>query len=142
METTTKQVAVKGRIVEIFAKKEGTWDAMRALLLDGIVATQGEGGITCYVDTGIVAERKDLQDRTLDLAEARDRGVDCARMLLSLPDDMRQAMDVAEALVRSGELQLVVMGPLPHKTRLPEVWQRKVSALARQTQCALVFARL
>jgi recombination protein RecA len=122
----------KGRLVEIAGPK-GSGKTTLALR---IIAAQKEG-FTAFVDA----------DHTLDLRYARMLGVDCSRMLLSQPDCGEQAMDVVEALVRSGQVSVVVVDSVSalaledgqSQARLMSRAMRRLASMAEQTGTTVVF---
>ncbi len=108
----------KGRITELIG------DTQR-LALSLVTQAQAKDNVVAWVDC----------PQKLDLREVREAGVNCSRMLLSQPDDQEQARDVAEALLRSQQLGLVVLDTPPQWDS--RTW-RKLLSLAEQTQTALV----
>lgn len=128
----------KGRIVEIFGPLD---TGKTALALSVVAQAQRAGDVAAYVDC----------EHALDLCYARDIGVNTSRMLLSQPDCGEQAMDVVEALVRSGQVQVVVVDSVAALTcsadspddglhaRLMSRAMRKLAALAHQTGTLLLF---
>lgn len=134
-QKTVERVASKGRIVEVLAGPDG-WEGVRNTLVDEIVRAQAADEIAAYVDVRHVGE-----DQDLDLQHARDRGVDCARLLVSVPDCISRALEVVEALIRSGSVELVVLAGMNRNTPIADRELRKLSALLRQTNGQLVIGR-
>ena len=134
----------KGRIIEIYGPEAS---GKTTMALAAVAQAQRQGGIVAYVDA----------EHALDLKYARDLGVDPARMLLSQPDCGEQAMDVVEALVRSGQIAVIVVDSVAALTpkaeidgemgdnhvglqaRLMSRAMRKLASLAHQTGTTLIF---
>lgn len=134
----------KGRIIEVYGPESS---GKTSLALSIIAQSQKQGAVAAHVDA----------DHTLDLRRARDLGVDCSRLLLSQPDCGEQAMDVTEALVRSGQIGIVLVDSVAALTpkaeidgemcdnhvglqaRLMSRAMRKLASLAYQTGTTLVF---
>ncbi|MBE3520358.1 MAG: recombinase RecA [Firmicutes bacterium] len=86
----------RGRIVEIFGQ-EGSGKTTVALHV--IAEAQKAGGIAAFIDA----------EHALDPTYARKVGVDVDNLLISQPDTGEQALEIAEALVRSGAVDCVVV---------------------------------
>jgi recombination protein RecA len=86
----------RGRIVEIFGP-EGSGKTTVSLHI--IAEAQRQGGITAFIDA----------EHALDPTYARELGVDIDELLVSQPDSGEQALEIADMLVRSGALTLVVI---------------------------------
>lgn len=86
----------RGRIVEIFGQ-EGSGKTTVALHV--IAEAQKAGGIAAFIDA----------EHALDPAYARRVGVDVDNLLISQPDTGEQALEIAEALVRSGAVDCLVV---------------------------------
>ncbi len=86
----------RGRITEIF----GPESSGKTTLGQHVIAeTQKQGGIAAYIDV----------EHALDPAYAHRCGVNVDDMLISQPDAAEQALEIVEALVRSGAVDLVVI---------------------------------
>ena len=86
----------KGRIIEIF----GPESSGKTTLAQHIVAeVQKLGGIAAFVDA----------EHALDPEYARKLGVDIEQLLISQPDTGEQALEIAEELVRSGAVDVIVV---------------------------------
>jgi recombination protein RecA len=86
----------KGRIVEVF----GPEASGKTSLCMGVVAeVQRRGGVAAYLDA----------EHAVDPAYAAKLGVNLESLLLSQPDSMEQALEIAEILVRSNGCDLVVV---------------------------------
>jgi recombination protein RecA len=86
----------RGRIVEIFGP-EGSGKTTVSLHI--IAETQKKGGITAFIDA----------EHALDPVYAKSLGVNIDELLVSQPDSGEQALEIADMLVRSGALDLVVV---------------------------------
>lgn len=86
----------RGRIIEIFGPESG---GKTTLALQVIAQAQAEGGKAALVDA----------EHALDRGYAAKLGVDVGSLLVSQPDYGEQALEVAEAMVRSGEIDVVVV---------------------------------
>jgi recombination protein RecA len=98
----------RGRIVEVFGPESS---GKTTLALEMIAQVQKAGGTAAFVDA----------EHALDLTYARRLGVDVEDLLLSQPDCGEQALDVVEALVRSGALDLVVVDSVAALTPRAEI---------------------
>ena len=86
----------KGRIIEIY----GPESSGKTTLAQHIVAeAQRRGGIAAFVDA----------EHALDPEYARKLGVDVDQLLISQPDTGEQALEIAEELVRSGAVDIIVV---------------------------------
>jgi recombination protein RecA len=86
----------RGRVIEIFGPEAS---GKTTLTLQAIAQVQQAGGTAAFVDA----------EHALDAAYARKLGVDIDELLVSQPDSGEQALEVTEALVRSGAVDLVVI---------------------------------
>jgi len=86
----------KGRVVEIFGN-ESSGKTTMALHL--IAESQRRGGVAAFIDA----------EHALDVNYARNLGVKVDEMLISQPDTGEQALEIAETLVRSGAISVVVV---------------------------------
>jgi recombination protein RecA len=86
----------KGRVVEVFGP-EGS--GKTTVCLHIIAEAQKKGGITAFIDA----------EHALDPTYARELGVNIDELLVSQPDSGEQALEIADMLVRSGALDLVVI---------------------------------
>lgn len=86
----------RGRIAEIF----GPESSGKTTLAQHVIAeTQKRGGIAAYIDV----------EHALDPSYARRCGVNVDELLISQPDTGEQALEIADALVRSGAVDIVVV---------------------------------
>jgi len=85
-----------GRVVEIYGPESS---GKTTLMLEVIAGVQRTGGVAAFIDA----------EHALDLQYARRLGVDPSRLLISQPDHGEQALEITDALVRSGAVDLVVI---------------------------------
>jgi recombination protein RecA len=86
----------KGRVVEIFGPESS---GKTTLALHTIAEAQKKGGICAFVDA----------EHALDPIYARKLGVDLENLLISQPDTGEQALEIADTLVRSGAIDILVV---------------------------------
>jgi len=86
----------KGRILEIYGPESS---GKTTLTLHAIAEVQRQGGTAAFIDA----------EHALDPAYARRLGVDTDNLLVSQPDNGEQALEIAETLVRSNAVDLVVV---------------------------------
>jgi recombination protein RecA len=86
----------RGRIVEIYGPEAS---GKTTLTLHAIAECQRAGGVAAFIDA----------EHALDVAYAKTLGVDIDQLLVSQPDTGEQALDIAETLVRSGGVDLLVV---------------------------------
>ncbi len=86
----------KGRVVEIYGPESS---GKTTLCLHAVAEAQKRGGICGYIDV----------EHALDPAYARKIGVDVENLYISQPDTGEQALEITEALVRSGAMDVVVV---------------------------------
>ena len=86
----------RGRIVEIYGPESG---GKTTLSLHIVAEAQRGGGIAAFIDA----------EHALDPVYARNLGVDTDRLLISQPDTGEQALEIADMLIRSGALDVVVI---------------------------------
>ncbi len=86
----------KGRIVEIYGPESG---GKTTVTLHAIAEAQKRGGIAAFVDV----------EHALDPVYAKALGVDIDQLIVSQPDTGEQALDIMEALVRSGAIDIIVL---------------------------------
>jgi recombination protein RecA len=134
----------RGRITEIY----GPESSGKTTICQHIVAeAQRLGGVCAYID----------MEHALDPAYASRCGVDVSSLLISQPDTGEQALEIAESLVRSGAVEVVVVdsvaalvpraeiegdmgdSPMGMQARLMSQALRKLSGAIKQTNTAVVF---
>jgi recombination protein RecA len=86
----------RGRVVEIYGPEAS---GKTTLALHVIAEAQRTGGIAAFVDA----------EHALDVAYARNLGVNTDELLISQPDTGEQALEIADMLVRSGALDVIVI---------------------------------
>ena len=86
----------KGRIIEIYGPESS---GKTTLTLHAIANAQAAGGIAAFIDA----------EHALDPEYAKALGVDIDQLLVSQPDTGEQALEIADMLVRSGSVDLVVI---------------------------------
>ena len=86
----------KGRIIEIYGPESS---GKTTLTLHAIAEVQKKGGTAAFIDA----------EHALDPSYARKLGVDTDNLLVSQPDNGEQALEIAETLVRSNAVDLVVV---------------------------------
>ena len=86
----------KGRIVEIYGPESS---GKTTFALHAIAEVQKDGGRAAFIDA----------EHALDPVYAKNLGVDLDNLLLSQPDTGEQALDICEALVKSGVIDLIVI---------------------------------
>ncbi len=86
----------RGRVIEVFGPEAS---GKTTLTLHAIAEVQRTGGIAAFIDA----------EHALDLGYARKLGVNTDELLVSQPDTGEQALEIAETLVRSGAVDLIVV---------------------------------
>ena len=86
----------RGRVVEVFGPEAS---GKTTLALHSVAEAQKLGGIAAFVDA----------EHALDVAYARRLGVNCDELLVSQPDTGEQALEIADMLVRSGAIDIIVI---------------------------------
>jgi recombination protein RecA len=86
----------RGRVVEIFGPESS---GKTTIALQVIASAQAQGGMAAFVDA----------EHALDPGYAKKLGVDVDNLLVSQPDYGEQALEIAEALVRSGAIDVLVV---------------------------------
>ena len=86
----------RGRVIEIYGPESS---GKTTLSLQIIAEAQKEGGVSAFIDA----------EHALDTSYARKLGVKLEDLLVSQPDNGEQALEIAETLVRSGALDILVV---------------------------------
>jgi recombination protein RecA len=86
----------RGRVVEVYGPESS---GKTTLALHAIAEAQRAGGVAAFIDA----------EHALDVAYARNIGVETDKLLISQPDTGEQALDITEMLVRSGAVELIVI---------------------------------
>ena len=98
----------KGRIVEIYGPESS---GKTTLALHVVANAQKNGGVAAFIDA----------EHALDPVYAKALGVDIDSLLVSQPDTGEQGLDIAEALVRSGAIDIVVIDSVAALTPRAEI---------------------
>ncbi len=98
----------RGRVIEIFGPESS---GKTTLTLHAIAEAQKSGGIAAFIDA----------EHALDVDYARKLGVRTDDLLISQPDTGEQALEIAEVLVRSGAIDIVVIDSVAALTPKAEI---------------------
>lgn len=134
----------KGRIVEIYGPESS---GKTTVTLHMISEVQKRGGIAGFIDA----------EHALDPVYAKNIGVDIDNLYISQPDNGEQAMEIAETMVRSGAVDIVVVDSVAAlvpkaeidgdmgdshvglQARLMSQALRKLTAVISKSNCTVVF---
>ena len=134
----------KGRIVEIYGPESG---GKTTVALHMVSEVQKRGGIAGFIDA----------EHALDPVYAKNIGVDIDNLYISQPDSGEQALEIAETMVRSGAIDIVVIDSVAAlvpkaeidgdmgdshvglHARLMSQALRKLTAVISKSNCAVVF---
>ena len=134
----------RGRVIEIYGPESS---GKTTLTLQAIAEMQRTGGQCAFVDA----------EHALDIQYAQKLGVNLQDLLISQPDSGEQALEITDALVRSGAVDLVIIDSVAALTpkaelegemgdslpglqaRLMSQALRKLTATIRKTNCTVVF---
>jgi recombination protein RecA len=134
----------RGRIVEVYGPESS---GKTTLTLHAIAEAQRAGGVAAFIDA----------EHALDVRYAKSIGVDLSTLLVSQPDTGEQALEIADALVRSGSVDLIVIDSVAAlvpkaelegdmgdqhvglQARLMSQALRKLTALAHKHNVTVVF---
>ncbi len=134
----------RGRVIEIFGPESG---GKTTMTLHVIAEAQKMGGIAAFIDA----------EHALDPSYARKLGVDVENLLVSQPDNGEQALEIAEALIRSGGVDVVVVDSVAAlvpkaelegemgepqmglQARLMSQALRKLTAIVSKSRTCLIF---
>jgi len=86
----------RGRVIEIFGPESS---GKTTLALHAVAEAQNQGGIAAFIDA----------EHALDTVYARKLGVNCDELLVAQPDTGEQALEIADMLVRSGAIDIMVI---------------------------------
>ena len=98
----------RGRVVEIFGPESS---GKSTLAMHVVAEAQRNGGICAYIDA----------EHAMDPIYARAIGVDVDQLLISQPDTGEQALEIADMLIRSGALDVVVIDSVAALTPKAEI---------------------
>ncbi len=134
----------RGRIIEVFGPESS---GKTTMALHMIAEAQKLGGEAAFIDA----------EHALDPVYAKHLGVDIDNLIVSQPDTGEQALEIAEALVRSGALDIIVVDSVAALTpkaeidgdmgdshvglqaRLMSQALRKLAGVINKTKCVIVF---
>lgn len=134
----------KGRIIEIYGPESS---GKTTVALHCVAEAQKAGGTAAFIDV----------EHALDPIYARKLGVDIDSLLVSQPDSGEQALEIAEALVRSGAIDIIVIDSVAalvtkaeiegemgdshvgQLARLMSQALRKLTGALAKTDCAAIF---
>jgi recombination protein RecA len=86
----------RGRVTEIFGPESS---GKTTLALHAVAEAQKKGGIAAFIDA----------EHALDTAYARRLGVNCDELLVAQPDTGEQALEIADMLLRSGAIDILII---------------------------------
>ncbi|MFV0346114.1 MAG: recombinase RecA [Bacteroidales bacterium] len=98
----------KGRVIEIFGPESS---GKTTLAIHAIAQAQKQGGIAAIVDA----------EHAFDPTYAKKLGVDIDNLLISQPDDGEQALEIADNLIRSGAVDILVIDSVAALTPRAEI---------------------
>ncbi|MBQ7604616.1 MAG: recombinase RecA [Clostridia bacterium] len=98
----------RGRIIEIYGPESS---GKTTLALHCVAEAQKAGGIAAYIDA----------EHALDPTYAQNLGVDIENLLISQPDSGEQALSIADALVRSGAIDILIIDSVAALTPRSEI---------------------
>ncbi|MDJ1110702.1 MULTISPECIES: recombinase RecA [Macrococcus] len=98
----------KGRIIEIYGPESS---GKTTVALHAIAEVQRQGGVAAFIDA----------EHALDPVYAKNLGVDIENLYLSQPDHGEQGLEIAEAFVRSGAVDIIVVDSVAALTPKAEI---------------------
>ncbi len=134
----------KGRVIEIYGPESS---GKTTLAIHAIASAQKNGGIAAFIDA----------EHAFDRLYAQKLGVDIENLLISQPDNGEQALEIAENLIRSGAIDIIVIDSVAALTprseiegemgdskmglhaRLMSQAMRKLTATISRTGCCCIF---
>ena len=134
----------RGRVVEIFGPESS---GKTTLSLQVIAEAQKTGGLAAFIDA----------EHALDAEYAKKLGVDIDNLLVSQPDNGEQALEIAEMLIRSGAIDVIVIDSVAAlvpkaeiegemgdaqmglQARLMSQALRKLTAIVSKSKTCLIF---
>src|SRR5690349_23351245 len=134
----------KGRIIEIYGPESS---GKTTLTLHAIAEIQKQGGMAAFIDA----------EHALDSEYAKKLGVDTDNLLVSQPDNGEQALEIAEMLIRSGAIDVIVVDSVAAlvpkaeiegemgeaqmglQARLMSQALRKLTAIVSKSKTCLIF---
>lgn len=134
----------RGRIIEIYGPESS---GKTTLTLHAIAEAQKNGGIAAFIDA----------EHAFDRNYAKNLGVDIENLIISQPDNGEQALEIADNLIRSGAIDIIVIDSVAALTpkaeiegemgdskmglqaRLMSQALRKLTASISKTKCTCIF---
>ena len=134
----------KGRIIEIYGPESS---GKTTVTLHAIAEVQKQGGYAAFIDA----------DHALDPQYAKRLGVDIDNLILSQPDNGEQGLEIADALINSGAIDIVVIDSVAAlvpkaeidgdmgdqfiglQARMMSQAMRKLSGTISKTKCIVIF---
>ncbi|MBR1799308.1 MAG: recombinase RecA [Bacteroidales bacterium] len=134
----------RGRVIEIYGPESS---GKTTLAIHAIAECQRSGGVAAFVDA----------EHAFDSFYAQKLGVDVANLLVSQPDNGEQALEIADNLIRSGSIDIIVIDSVAALTpkaeidgdmgdskmglqaRLMSQAMRKLTATISKTNCCCIF---
>lgn len=134
----------KGRVIEIYGPESS---GKTTFALHAIANAQASGGYAAFIDA----------EHALDPVYAKALGVDVENLILSQPDSGEQALEIAEALIKSGSVDIIVIDSVAAlvpeaelngdmgdnhvglHARLMSQAMRKLSGIIAKTNCVAIF---
>src|SRR6201990_1778149 len=98
----------KGRVIEIYGPESS---GKTTLAIHAIAEAQKKGGIAAFIDA----------EHAFDRFYAKKLGVDVENLLISQPDNGEQALEIADNLIRSGAIDLIVIDSVAALTPKAEI---------------------
>ncbi len=98
----------RGRVIEIFGPESS---GKTTLALHAVSESQKQGGIAAFIDA----------EHALDIVYAKNMGINCDELLISQPDTGEQALEIADMLVRSGAIDIIVIDSVAALTPKAEI---------------------
>tara|TARA_B100001287_G_scaffold275545_1_gene283395 strand:- start:8028 stop:9059 length:1032 start_codon:yes stop_codon:yes gene_type:complete len=98
----------KGRVIEIYGPESS---GKTTLAIHAIAEVQKQGGIAAFIDA----------EHAFDQFYAKSLGVDVANLLISQPDNGEQALEIADNLIRSGAIDLIIVDSVAALTPKAEI---------------------
>lgn len=134
----------KGRIIEIYGPESS---GKTTLAIHAVAEAQRKGGIAAFIDA----------EHAFDPVYAKNIGVDIDNLLISQPDNGEQALEIADNLIRSGSIDIIVIDSVAALTpkseiegemgdskvglqaRLMSQALRKLTSTISKTNCCCIF---
>ncbi|MBW1650258.1 MAG: recombinase RecA [Deltaproteobacteria bacterium] len=98
----------RGRVIEIFGPESS---GKTTLALHAVAEAQKQGGIAAFIDA----------EHALDTIYAKKLGINCDELLISQPDTGEQALEIADMLVRSGAIDIIIIDSVAALTPKAEI---------------------